>query len=149
MALHPDFVDILELPPTEPLQLAEDFQNSLMPRKADLPIPEWGMKETRERQAGLDANPASGLTPGKKPFAGWSKCDAEARFHVGGWGWPASLSLSAASRVRIPAAEFGQSIQAGCSGGNNTGASVAGQIPRRLWPISSRSGPSVRVLHPL
>lgn len=62
MALHSDFADTSELAPTERLQLAEDFQDSLMPREADLPIPEWVMKEADERKARFDANPASGLT---------------------------------------------------------------------------------------
>ena len=33
-----------------------------MPREADLPIPEWVMKEADERKARFDANPASGMT---------------------------------------------------------------------------------------
>jgi len=62
MAMHPDFAEIFELPPTERLQLVEDLLDSLMPREADLPIPGWVMKEAHERKARFDANPASGLS---------------------------------------------------------------------------------------
>ena len=61
MAMHREFAEIFELPPTERLQLVEDLWDSLMPREADLPIPEWVMKEAHERKRRFDADPASGL----------------------------------------------------------------------------------------
>ena len=62
MAVHPEFAEIFKLPPTERLELVEALWDSLMPREADLPVPEWVMNEARERKQRFDANPASGLS---------------------------------------------------------------------------------------
>lgn len=62
MSVHSEFADIFELPPVERLQLVEALWDSLLPQEADLPIPEWVVKEARERKARFDANPASGLS---------------------------------------------------------------------------------------
>ena len=61
MAMHPEFAEIFELPPVERTQLVEALWDSLLPHEADLPVPEWVMKEARERKQRFDANPASGL----------------------------------------------------------------------------------------
>lgn len=62
MVKPPEFAEIFELPPVERLQLVEDFRDSLMPREADLPIPEWVVKEARARKQRFDADPASRLS---------------------------------------------------------------------------------------
>ena len=62
MNTHVEFAALFELPVAERLQLVEDLWDSLMPREADLPVPEWVMNEAYERKRRFDANPASGLS---------------------------------------------------------------------------------------
>lgn len=62
MVHQSEFAEIFELPPAERLQLVEDLWDSLIPREAELPVPEWVNNELRERKKRFDANPESGLT---------------------------------------------------------------------------------------
>lgn len=60
---HPaEFAQIFELPPAERLQLVEDLWDSLIPREAELPVPDWVLGELRARKKLFDANPNSGMT---------------------------------------------------------------------------------------
>lgn len=62
MAMQTEFAELFELPPAERLQLVEALWDSLLPHEADLPVPEWVMKEARARKARFDADPATGLS---------------------------------------------------------------------------------------
>jgi putative addiction module component (TIGR02574 family) len=62
MNVNSEFAELFELPPAERLQLVEDLWDSLLPREADLPVPDWIVTELRERKKRFDANPESGLT---------------------------------------------------------------------------------------
>ena len=62
MNVQPEFANLFELPPAERLQLVEDIWDSLIPREADLPVPDWVANELRERKKRFDTNPESGMT---------------------------------------------------------------------------------------
>jgi putative addiction module component (TIGR02574 family) len=62
MRIESEFSALFELPPAERLQLIEDLWDSLLPREAEIPIPDWVAGELRARKALFDANPQSGLT---------------------------------------------------------------------------------------
>ena len=62
MAPRPEFAELFELPAAERLQLAEDLWDSLIPHEADLPVPDWVVRELHERKKRFDANPESGLS---------------------------------------------------------------------------------------
>ena len=62
MNVQPEFANLFELPPAERLQLVEDLWDSLIPREADLPVPDWMANELRERKKRFDTNPESGMT---------------------------------------------------------------------------------------
>ena len=59
---QPEFAELFELPPAERLQLVEDLWDSLIPREAELPVPDWVANELRERKRRFDAEPESGMT---------------------------------------------------------------------------------------
>ena len=62
MAPQPEFAELFELPPAERLQLVEDLWDSLIPHEAELPVPDWVVRELHERKTRFDANPESGLS---------------------------------------------------------------------------------------
>jgi len=65
MVHQSEFAELFELPPAERLQLAEDLWDSLIPREAELPVPQWVINELRQRKKRFDTNPESGLTWGE------------------------------------------------------------------------------------
>jgi putative addiction module component (TIGR02574 family) len=62
MIVQPEFAELFKLPAAERLQLVEDLWDSLIPREADLPVPDWVTNELRERKKRFDAQPESGMT---------------------------------------------------------------------------------------
>ena len=62
MIVQPEFAELFKLPDAERLQLVEDLWDSLIPREADLPVPDWVTNELRERKKRFNAQPESAMT---------------------------------------------------------------------------------------
>ena len=60
--MNPADISILDLSPTEKLQLVEDLWDDLASTPSEVPIHEWQKKELDRRKANLKKFPASGLS---------------------------------------------------------------------------------------